>query len=121
MEDVQFADPIPARGDEPMTSVEEQPSTSELPVTVDPAVRQTEGGPFVDAIPPKNIVEVVIEKKAKVELEEPILPDHYYDGGNIPVFKPVSIRFLASIADISRQWTNFAILKSLLPASIITV
>jgi hypothetical protein len=33
-------------------------------------------------------VEVIIPKKP-VEEEEPILPDHYYDNGNIPVFKPV--------------------------------
>ena len=27
----------------------------------------------------------------KVEDEEEIVPDHYYDGGKVPVFKPVSI------------------------------
>ena len=40
--------------------------------------------------PPKTIVEVVIEKKTVLEPEDPILPDHYYDDWNIPVFKPVS-------------------------------
>ena len=40
--------------------------------------------------PPKTAVEVIIEKKAELEPEDPILPDHYYDSGNIPVFKPVS-------------------------------
>ncbi len=27
----------------------------------------------------------------KVEDEEEIVPDHYYEGGKVPVFKPVSI------------------------------
>lgn len=42
---------------------------------------------------PNGVVEVVIEMNSKqlVEepVEEPILPDHYYDDGNVPVFKPV--------------------------------
>ena len=33
--------------------------------------------------------QVLVEEKPSVEDEEPILPDHYYDGGNIPIFKPV--------------------------------
>jgi hypothetical protein len=41
----------------------------------------------------KSIVEVVIvtksEEPVKEPVEEPILPDHYYDDGNVPVFKPV--------------------------------
>ena len=40
--------------------------------------------------PPSTTAEVVIEKKVELELEDPILPDHYYDNGNVPVFKPVS-------------------------------
>ena len=40
--------------------------------------------------PPKSSAEVVIEKKMELEPEDPILPDHYYDNGDIPVFKPVS-------------------------------
>ena len=38
---------------------------------------------------PETIVEVVIEKKVELEPEDSILPDHYHDDGNIPVFKPV--------------------------------
>jgi hypothetical protein len=38
---------------------------------------------------PKGIVEVVIQTKIEGPVEEPILPDHYYDNGNVPVFKPV--------------------------------
>ena len=54
---------------------------------------------------PTTIVEVVVPvietpqvdcdevkmEQVEVEQEEPILPDHYYDGGNIPVFKPVCL------------------------------
>ena len=29
--------------------------------------------------------------QSKVEDEEEIVPDHYYEGGKVPVFKPVSI------------------------------
>jgi hypothetical protein len=39
---------------------------------------------------PTTMVEVVIEKKEVLEPEDPILPDHYYDNGRIPVFKPVT-------------------------------
>lgn len=28
----------------------------------------------------------------KVEDEEDVIPDHYYEGGKVPVFKPVSIQ-----------------------------
>ena len=38
---------------------------------------------------PKMKVEVVIDRKPQCPVEEPILPDHYYDDGNVPVFKPV--------------------------------
>jgi len=30
------------------------------------------------------------EPRQEEEMEEEIVPDHYYDGGRIPVFKPVS-------------------------------
>jgi hypothetical protein len=39
--------------------------------------------------PPVANVEDVVMEEPVVEPEEPILPDHYYDDGNIPVFKPV--------------------------------
>jgi hypothetical protein len=42
---------------------------------------------------PKNTVEVVITQKPVAKTEEPILPDHYYDDGNVPVFKPVRLSF----------------------------
>lgn len=41
--------------------------------------------------PQKTTTEVVIEEKVESEPEDPILPDHYYDDGNIPVFKPVRL------------------------------
>jgi hypothetical protein len=48
-------------------------------------------------------------------VEEDIEPDHYYDGGQIPVFKPVS-RFQekekAEIDDC-RPWTSFATFRRL--------
>lgn len=63
----------------------EQPITAdklELPETereVIPAVLEV----------PEEIVEVVVEEKIELEPEDPIFPDHFYDDGNIPVFKPV--------------------------------
>ena len=38
---------------------------------------------------PRMKVEVVIDRKPESPVEQPILPDHYYDDGNVPVFKPV--------------------------------
>ena len=33
---------------------------------------------------------VTVKSEPKVEDDGEILPDHYYDGGKVPVFKPVS-------------------------------
>ena len=52
---------------------------------------QTEDAPEISV--PTAKIEVVIEKKTALEPEYPILPDHYYDNGKIPVFKPVSALF----------------------------
>jgi len=54
---------------------------------VDPPFTAVEGEETILEVPTTR-VEVVIEK-VELEPEEPILPDHYYDDGNIPVFKPV--------------------------------
>lgn len=49
-------------------------------------------------------------------VEEDIEPDHYYDGGQIPVFKPVSL-FPKEKKDAEltscRRWTSFATFRSL--------
>jgi hypothetical protein len=82
------------------------PETLELPVA--PAAEQDKDAMAVDdaqlpneesqamqmdetpvARVPGTTVEVVIEMKAVLPPEDPILPDHYYDNGRIPVFKPV--------------------------------
>ena len=38
---------------------------------------------------PKQAEEPALPE-AKIDEDEEIVPDHYYEGGNIPVFKPVS-------------------------------
>jgi hypothetical protein len=119
MEDVQFAEPLPEEVDEPMASMEEPPATSEEPKGADSLLPQTEAESFPDITPPNNTVEVAIREKPEVEAEDPIFPDHYYDDGNIPVFKPVTHHLRTISADILRQWTNFAILKSSSTASTI--
>ena len=67
--------------------VDEYPAVA-TKMETDPPARSVE---FEDMLleVPNHKVEVLIEKKADLEPEEPILPHHYYDDGNIPVFKPV--------------------------------
>lgn len=38
----------------------------------------------------QNDTPIKMEEKEELEPEEEIEPDHYYGGGKIPVFKPVS-------------------------------
>jgi|SRR5271156_2606070 len=71
------------------TSVDELHLPQETEMQVDPPVKPVEDGETVLKVP-RTTVEVVIEKKVELEPEDPILPDHYYDNGNIPVFKPVN-------------------------------
>jgi hypothetical protein len=63
--------------DEPVTT-----SGPELPEKVGDVVV-----PVSEA--PEEILEAVVEEKVEIEPEDPILPDHFYDDGSIPVFKPV--------------------------------
>jgi hypothetical protein len=90
MEDVQLSknttdssNMLPERGVEFITAEAPIIPTEEQNMTVE------NSAPALD--PPKMMVEVVVEKKVELEPEDPILPDHYYDNGNIPVFKPVFI------------------------------
>lgn len=69
-------------------SVAESHPPEETEMEFDPPATAVQGEEPVLEVP-KNKVEVVIEKKTELEPEDPILPDHYYDDGNIPVFKPV--------------------------------
>lgn len=45
-----------------------------------------------DLEPEESIEEPVPEEKIQEEEEAEIVPDHYYEGGNVPVFKPVRYR-----------------------------
>ena len=87
MEDVQPApetlEPTPALGAAPDNDVMAI-DVPELPQEESHAMETEE--PTITL--PKIKVEVVIEKK-ELEPEDPIFPDHYYDNGQIPVFKPV--------------------------------
>lgn len=63
--------------------------------TPDPPAPEAQTVPCSEALEisvPTTTVEVVIEKKEVLEPEDPILPDHYYDNGRIPVFRPVRPR-----------------------------
>lgn len=88
MEDVKFSistkDPStlqPEVGDQVISAEEPKLELNERNTTVEDCA------PLL--APPKQIVEVVIEKKTVLEPEDSIIPDHYYDNGNIPVFRPV--------------------------------
>ena len=67
-------------------------TTAEQPIlpTEESNMTIEDAAPVLEA--PIPTVEVVIEQKEELEPEDPILPDHYYDNGNIPVFKPVLIK-----------------------------
>jgi hypothetical protein len=77
-----------------MAAPEQQPDPD--PLALDNAAPPTHEAQTVqgDQVPERSAstttVEVVIEKKEVLEPEDPILPDHYYDNGRIPVFRPVS-------------------------------
>ena len=74
---------------DPATEVMEDvlPSLKSVDEEADVAMKMEEDDAPVLKMPTHK-VEVVIGEKVQVP-EEPILPDHYYDDGNIPVFKPV--------------------------------
>ena len=93
MEDVQ---PVAAGEDKPAEAID---GTGELFIAAEEQkVCEMEMETVADdilpaATVPKTIVEVVIDKKPEALVEEPIFPDHYYDDGNVPVFKPVRFPF----------------------------
>jgi len=89
MEDIQYSnDSLDTDIETVEASVAEVHPPQETKMEIDPQAVSVENGETVLEVP-KNKVEVVIEKKVVLEPEDPILPDHYYDNGNIPVFKPV--------------------------------
>ena len=67
------------------TNKKEEDSDSELS---DLEPEQIEEPPDVPKVKPEEKVEAKVEEE--VEDDGEIFPDHYYDGGNVPVFKPVS-------------------------------
>jgi len=100
MDDVQ---PRPeARGPPPKATAADQdkdamPFDGLEQLKQDPPAMQTEDATGIRV--PTAKIEVVIEKKAVLEPEDPIFPDHYYDNGKIPVFKPVIALFPAWTTD----------------------
>ena len=71
-----------------VTLLGEQYPAEETEMELDPPVNSVEFEEMLSEAP-KHKVEVLIEKKLELDLDDLILPDHYYDDGNIPVFKPV--------------------------------
>lgn len=58
------------------------------------------GSELSDLEPEDSIEEPAQEQKISEEdNDEEIFPDHYYEGGQIPVFKPVSCHMLIMIGD----------------------
>jgi hypothetical protein len=93
MEDIHYSnDSLDTNINPEDASVDELHPPQETKMEVEPPTVSVEDGETVLEVP-KTIVEVVIiEKKVELEPEDPILPDHYYDNGNIPVFKPVPFK-----------------------------
>jgi hypothetical protein len=89
MEDIQFS----------ASAAEQMETAAELTDQGFMAVDVLESASIIDnpvVEEPETVPEAVVTKVEEVtmpepmlEPEEPILPDHYYDDGNIPVFKPV--------------------------------
>ena len=48
------------------------------------------GSELSELEPEESVEEPEVEPQIKEEIEEEIVPDHYYEGGKVPVFKPVS-------------------------------
>lgn len=93
---------------EPEGVVEEQPSTRKD--TTNEA--ETEAITITEEPNVKMDMENA-EPKSEKPLEEPILPDHFYDNGTIPVFKPVRCICISAVyLPHSRQWINFVVLKN---------
>jgi hypothetical protein len=91
MEDVQFSNTS-----ESLTIMPE-PDINLIAAAEQPILPSEESNTTVeDTAPvlevPMPTTEVLMEKKEELEPEDPILPDHYYDNENIPVFKPVLIK-----------------------------
>ena len=80
----------PGEGD---VKIEIEQADSRLALTP-PASENTEkkddesGSDLSDLEPEEPLEEHYVQPK--VEDEEDIVPDHYYEGGKVPVFKPVS-------------------------------
>ena len=91
MEDIQFSNSIGPPSININDSNNEFINAEETKTATDAAnASNAAEGDVVSAMElPEKIVEVVIEKNEVLEPEDPVLPDHYYDDGNIPVFKPV--------------------------------
>jgi hypothetical protein len=73
---------------------------TETPIVEKEVASEIEASIPVDLEVNATEMEMDIEK-IEVEPEEPILPDHYYDDGNIPVFKPVSSRLCSRVLTVS--------------------
>ena len=83
----------PSDGDDGFKSKQDGPNTKPLtPPTSDQTSRDDSGSELSDLEPEENIKMENIEEEPLGKDEE-ILPDHYYDGGKIPVFKPVRAPF----------------------------
>ena len=93
MEDVQYTETAPVAVDEQMAGRGDEPIIAEAPLSTNIAQNPVGIEVSPDMVPSDGNVEVVIETLHERKKEEPIFPDHYYDDGHIPVFKPVTLRF----------------------------
>lgn len=89
MEGVRFCDPVPHGPASVVDGMAEDlvaPDQTEAEMPSSQIIPDDAAASMED---PKSMEESVSEAKDASECEDPILPDHYYDAGNIPVFKPV--------------------------------
>lgn len=95
MEDVQFS----ASAGDQMEPVVESTDQEFMPVEAleSATVKDTSVVEEPEAVSEPTITKVdeVAMPEPVMEPEEPILPDHYYDDGNIPVFKPVRLSLIS--------------------------
>lgn len=67
----------------------------------DPALDPSIPTPVQNEAPPHVPSPAANPETADTTMDEEIRPDHYFDGGKVPVFRPVSPRLIAQGTAIS--------------------
>lgn len=59
------------------------------PTSEDLKINRDDSGSELSDLEPEDNIKIENMEEAPLGDNEEILPDHYYDGGKVPVFKPV--------------------------------